>query len=404
VTALTSCRVCDGSALVPVIDLGDQPWCGHFLRPDEVGSEPFYPLRVVCCEHCKTAQLDYTVPKEIMFGDHTYLSGSTRTLTEHFRSIAHEVEERFRPPAGPGSVLDIGSNDGTQLGHFKELGYRVCGVEPSKTIADIANRAGIDTVNAFFDLELAGDLGRRFDIINAAGVFFHLEELHGVTEGIRECLAHDGVFVIQFLYMNQIVKNLAFDQIYHEHLLYYNLATLGRLLDRHRLALFDAYLSPIHGGSMIAFAGHSGRRPRSGRLEELERREQTEGANDVATYRRFATRIDELKEHNLRYLRTAKERGRRVFGLGAPAKGNTLLNSFGVGPELIQKLVEINPLRRGLYSPGSHIEVVMEDELAEPPDIYYVLAWNFKNEILAKNTHLLERGVEFFFPVEPKEV
>jgi len=400
---LTACRVCDGVDLRPVIDLGDQPWCGDFLEPDAVGTEPTYPLRVVWCSGCRTAQLDYTVPKEIMFGDHTYLSGSTRTLSDHFRSIAREVDDRFLADRTTKTVLDIGSNDGTQLRHFLDLGYRVCGVEPSKTIAKMANDAGVETVNAFFDLELARSLGRRFDVINAAGVFFHLEELHGVTEGIRECLAEDGVFVIQFLYMHQIVKNLAFDQIYHEHLLYYNLRTLGELLERHHLALFDAYLSPIHGGSMIAFARHAGRAKSTSKLAELLLAEDVEAANDVDTYRRFAARIEESKAVNREYLLEAARAGRTVYGMGAPAKGNTLLNYYRIGPDLIQRLVEINPLRRGLYSPGSHIPVVMEDELAAPPDIYYVLAWNFRSEILAKNRHLIDRGVEFYFPVNPKE-
>ena len=246
-----NCRVCDSSDLECVIDLGVQPWCNHFLKEMEVGKEPTYPLRVVYCHECSTAQLDVTVRKEIMFGDHTYLSGVTKSLSDHFQAVAREVDARFFAGTTGKSVLDIGSNDGTQLKHFKALGYDVLGVESSKTTAKIANDAGIPTVNDFFNLEVARRLGRKFEAINAAGVFFHLEELHSVTDGIREALREDGVFVVQFLYMKRIVENLAFDQIYHEHLLYYNLATIEVLLNRHGLAMFDAYLSPIHGGSII---------------------------------------------------------------------------------------------------------------------------------------------------------
>ena len=155
-------------------------------------------------------------------------------------------------------MLDIGSNDGTQLKHFQALGYDVLGVESSKTTARLANEAGVPTLNQFFNQDVAREIGRKFDAINAAGVFFHLEELHSVTEGIRECLADDGIFVVQFLYMRKIIDNLAFDQIYHEHLLYYNLMNIDTLLKRHGLALFDAYLAPIHGGSMIGFVSHQG--------------------------------------------------------------------------------------------------------------------------------------------------
>jgi 2-polyprenyl-3-methyl-5-hydroxy-6-metoxy-1,4-benzoquinol methylase len=385
------------------IDLGYQPWCNHFLRKEEVGKEPFYPLRVVYCRDCATAQLDYTVPKEVMFSNHTYLSGMTRSLNEHFRAVAEEVDLHFFRETRGKTVLDIGSNDGTQLKHFKALGYEVLGVESAKTPARIANEAGVETINEFFNLDLARRLGRKFHVINAAGVFFHLEELHSVTEGIREALREDGVFVVQFLYMKRIVENCAFDQIYHEHLLYYNLQTIEVLLNRHGLAMFDAYLAPIHGGSIIGFVTHKGKRQPSERLQALRQAEYEERSNDLSTYVEFARRIERMKEENLTYLEKARQKGKRIFGFAAPAKGNTLLNYFGIGTQYIDCLVEINKLRGGLYSPGMHIPIVLEKELNEVPDIYYVLAWNFKKEILARNQHLLERGVEFYFPIDPGE-
>ncbi|MEI7936947.1 MAG: class I SAM-dependent methyltransferase [Verrucomicrobiota bacterium] len=399
-----NCRICNSLNLELAIDLGQQPWCNHFLRPEQIGREPFYPLRVVYCQDCSTAQLDFTVKKEIMFSDHTYLSGVTCSLSEHFRSIAQEVDQRFFRGAAGKSVLDIGSNDGTQLRHFQELGYDVLGVESSKNIARIASEAGVPTLNDFFNREVARKLGRKFHVINAAGVFFHLEELHSVTEGIRESLRDDGVFVVQFLYMKRIVENLAFDQIYHEHLLYYNLKTIEALLDRHGLALFDAYLAPIHGGSMIAFVTHRSKDAApSPRLKGLQAAEAADRSNEFTTYRDFAHRIERMREENLSFLDQAKAAGNRIYGFGAPVKGNTLLNYFQVGTRYLDCLVEKNELRRGLYSPGMHIPVVIENEITQPPDIYYVLAWNFKKEILANNQHLLARGVEFFFPVNPKE-
>jgi SAM-dependent methyltransferase len=394
------CRVCDSTRLEPVLDLGEQPWCNHFLKKEEIGTEPFYPLRLVFCNDCSTAQLDHTVKKEIMFGDHTYLSGVTRSLDRHFQGVAHEVEKRQRTNNRHQSVLDIGSNDGTQLKHFQAMGYDVLGVESSKTTARLANQAGVPTNNRFFNHGVARELGRQFDVINASGVFFHLEELHSVTDGIRECLADDGIFVVQFLYMKKIIENLAFDQIYHEHLLYYNLKNIETLLSRHGLALFDAYLSPIHGGSMIGFASHSGKRPRTHQLLDLIEIERESQSNQIETYRDFAVRVDEMRQRDLRYLDQAKHHGKHVFGMGAPVKGNTLLNYCGIGRGHLDCLVEKNPLRRGLYSPGMHIPIVMEDDLCEQPDIYYVLAWNFKREILANNRALLDQGVHFYFPVD----
>lgn len=401
---MTQCRVCDGTRLELAIDLGEQPWCNNFLTEEQAGKEPFYPLRVVYCHDCQTAQLDHTVPKQVMFADHTYLSGTTRSLSAHFESVAKEVDERFCADRKQKSVLDIGSNDGTQLKHYKALGFDVLGVESARIPARLAREAGIDTVNDFFNREMVEKLGRKFDVINASGVFFHLEELHSVTDGIREALADDGVFVVQFLYMKNIFENGAFDQIYHEHLLYYSLATIEVLLNRHGLAMFDAYVSPIHGGSVIGFIGHPGRRQPSERLQTLRDEERRANTNDFATYRQFAKRVEQIRDDNLAYLRAAKQAGKKVYGFGAPAKGNTLLNYFGVGRDLMEFLVEKNALRKGLVSPGMHIPIILEEDVTDPPDVYYVLAWNFKKEILSNCSALLAQGVEFYFPIDPQAV
>ena len=396
------CRVCDSTELELVIDQGQQPWCNNFLTEQQVGTEPFYPLHVVFCHACHTAQLDYTVKKEIMFGDHTYLSGITQSLREHFGGVACEVDERFCASKKGKAILDIGSNDGTQLNQYEQLGFDILGVESSKTTAQIASDAGVPTLNAFFNQQTMEDIDRQFDVINASGVFFHLEELHSVCEGIKTGLKEDGVFVVQFLYVKCIKENLAFDQIYHEHLLYYSLETIEVLLNRHGLSMFDAYLAPIHGGSIIGFVTHQGGRETSDRLKQMHAAEAKAEVNTIESYRRFEEDIKRMKEKNLAYLHQAKADGRRVYGFGAPVKGNTLLNYFGIGPDLIEFLVEKNELRRGLYSPGMHIPLLIEKEVTELPDIYYVLAWNFKKEILANNQQLIDDGVEFFFPVNPK--
>lgn len=394
------CKVCDCSNFVSAIDLGKHPLSLHFLTQDQVGKESFYPLRVVVCEKCSTAQLDYVVKKETMYSDHTYLSGITKSLAIHFDQIAQTVDRRFCSDKKQKKVLDIGSNDGTQLKAYQKLGYEVLGVESAKGIAEIANRDGVPTMHAFFNMETADRIGKTFDVFNAAGVFFHLEELHSVTEAIKKYLASDGVFVVQFLYMKSIMENRAFDQIYHEHLLYYTLKTLDRLLERHGLALFDAEFSSIHGGTIIGYVTHKGKNPTE-RLLKMKAEEEVSGCNEIAAYRAFARDIEKLKKENLEFLEKRKQQGKRIFGMGAPVKGNTLLNYFGVGKNLLDCLVEKNELRRGLFSPGMHLPIYIEKEIL-PPDVYYVLAWNFRKEILENNRHLIEKGVEFYFPIEPK--
>lgn len=403
------CRVCDFPYLELALDLGEQPWANNFLTKDKIGTEKKYPLRVMHCGECRTAQLDYTVPKETMFGDHTYRSGTTKSLNEHFMKIARETDILYCSSRAGKSVLDIGSNDGTQLRCFKALGYDVLGVESSVQTAKFANDSGIETINEFFNEQTAKSINRKFDVINAAGVFFHLEELHSVCEGIRLCLKDDGVFVVQFIYAKTMIENGAFDQIYHEHLLYYTLETVHRLLTMHGLFMFDAYLSPIHGGSIIGFVKHEPVKlagvgwHKSDRMDNLLEMEGMSGCNNNLTWLSFGRRIKNMKEVNLERLSFWKAEGKRVYGMGAPVKGNTLLNTFGVTTDLIECLTERNPLRKGLYAPGSHIPVVMEDEVEEP-DVQYVLAWNFRDEILKRNQPMIDKGVEFYFPVNPKGI
>lgn len=396
----TQCRVCSHTHLLSAINLHDQPWGNHFLKTEEVGEEPFYPLNVVFCSNCSTAQLDFTVKKETMFSDHTYLSGVTSSLSEHFWQIAKDVDDAYFSASTKKSVLDIGSNDGTQLLHFQRLGYDVLGVESSKRVSEIANKQHVKTINAFFNLDLAKSISLRFDVMNAAGVFFHLEELHSVCDAIKLLLKEEGVFIVQFLYMKSIMDNCAFDQIYHEHLLYYTLQTLETLLNLHDLEIFDAKLTPIHGGSMIAYVGHPNVREKSVRLTQLQEEENASGCNTYEAYLDLASRAERLKEVNLAYLDQKKREGKTIYGMGAPVKGNTLLNYFGIGDNYLDCLVEKNRLRKGLYSPGQHLEIVMEDELTALPDVYYVLAWNFKKEILKNNQHLIDQGVEFYFPID----
>lgn len=397
------CRICDSEELVPVLDLGLQPWANHFLKKEEVGTEPKYPLFVEYCNSCGCTQLNYTVPKEVMFSDHTYVSGTTRTLREHFANTAKQVDETYFAGRPSKSILDIGSNDGTQLLQYKPLGYDTLGVESCARVAELAEKDGIKTVVEFFNEDCARKLNRKFDLINASGVFFHLEELHSAAEGVRRCLKDDGIFLVQFLYMKCIVENMAFDQIYHEHLLYYTLQTIEMLLRRHGMEAFDAYLSPIHGGSMMLFASHLGKRKKTERLYQLFKDENAANANELETYQAFSERVEKMKVETLAFLDKAKKDGKVIYGFGAPVKGNTFLNYCGIGTQYLDCLVEKNPMRKGLYSPGMHIPIVLEEEIEKQPDIYLVLAWNFKEEILRNNQNLIEEGVEFYFPVNPVE-
>ena len=388
-----------------ILDLGIQPWCNDFLAPEQLGREERYPLEVYFCEECSLIQIGHTIPKEKMFSAHTYVSGTTATLRAHFDEVAQTVQKRFfqGPSRGARLVVDIGSNDGTQLRSYQKLGFRVLGVESAANIAGIAGKDGVPTLNRFFNQQVAEEIVREQDrasMINAAGVFFHLEELHSVCDGIRLLLAEDGVFVVQAMYLRCIVEKVSFDNIYHEHLVFYTATTLNRLLRRHELEVFDVEVSPIHGGSLIAFCSHHGRRPRSKECESLLASEARDGYNGADVYRQFARKVRQNKAELLQLLDRLKGGKKVIFGYGAPAKGNTLLNYCGIGTQYLDCLIEKNPLKFGLYSPGMHIPVVDESK-AVAPDVYLALSWNFLDEFLRKEQDFIRKGGRFISPHDP---
>ena len=394
------CRICKSTNIVKVLDLGRQPWCNNFIKVNEIGREKKYPLVLMYCKNCCLAQLNHTVKKEIMFSDHTYLSGITKTLSNHFKSICDDLDKRFNKNRTKKNILDIGSNDGTFLKHFKKKKWNILGIESSKKIAKFANKNRIKTINKFFNFKLAKTIDQKFDFINAAGIFFHLEELHSFTRGVKLLLKPDGIFVVQFLYMKSIMQNIAFDQIYHEHLLYYNLLTLQNLLTKYNLEIFDCKLETVHGGQMIAYINQKNKRKKTKRYLDFKKKEVLSGCNKIDYYRKFKSKVEDLKLENLKFLNNAKKNNKTIFGIGAPAKGNTLLNYFDIKNNIISKLLEKNRMRKNLYSPGSHIPIVMENEEKQIPDIYYVLAWNFKKEILM---NFKKRGIKkskFYFPIK----
>jgi len=391
------CRSCGSSCLVPVLDLGKQPWCNDFL-PKYTEAEIF-PLELVFCPECFLAQLSYTVPKEKMFSNHTYVSGTTKTLANHFYDLARYHKTRFDLQPED-LILDIGGNDGTQLLQYKKLGLNnLHNVESANNIAEISRNAGITTHNAFFNEEWVDEFLKshpKAKLISAAGVFFHLEELHSVIRGIKKFLDIDGTLVVQFMYLRDIVDNLAFDAIYHEHLCYYTLESLGQLLLPFGLMIYDANRSPIHGGSVVAKIGHiekfAGHKASPHYIKLLEK--DHVGLNDLLS---FAETVEKRKPLLQQVLYNLKVNRKKVYGYGAPAKGNTLLNYFDISSWSVEKLVEINKLKVGLVAPGSNIPIVLEDK-DDLPDYYLVLAWNFLDEILEKNKDIRARGVKFITP------
>jgi 2-polyprenyl-3-methyl-5-hydroxy-6-metoxy-1,4-benzoquinol methylase len=395
-----ACRCCDGHRVELIIDLSDQPHCNRLVHPGlRAGVEPHYPLRVGFCRDCTMVQIDHTIPKENMFTDYPYVSGTTKTLPSHFRTTSERIAAAYG--VGPSDlVVDIGSNDGTWLKQWSFSGARVLGVEAAANVAQIAQQAGVPTWSRFFNENCARDILAQHGpakVVTAAGVFFHLEELHSVVRGIEALLAEDGVFVVQAIYLGGMVENTAFDQVYHEHLCYYTLKSLSALLEAHGLEVFEASLVPIHGGSIEAHVARRGSRPIGESVRQMQAEEMAKGLGEITTYRTFAANVLDLRKRLVTLLQEYHEQGRSVWAYGAPAKGATLLNSFGIGPVLVEKAVEKNPLKVGLAIPGARIPI--EAEEGQRPDAYLVLAWNFIEEFLKKEQAWLAEGGELIVPI-----
>lgn len=385
------------------MDLTDQPHCNRLVHPDlPPGTEPHFPLRVGFCRECTMVQIDYTVPKESMFSDYPYVSGTTKTLPAHFAETSRRIAEAYG--LGPGDlVVDIGSNDGTWLKQYAPFGCQVLGVEAAGNVVKLAQDAGVRTWSRFFNEDCAKTVLFQLGpakIVTAAGVFFHLEELHSVVRGIEALLAEDGVFVVQAIYLGGMVENTAFDQVYHEHLCYYTLRSLCVLLERHGLEVFEATLVPIHGGSIEAHVARKGSRAVAENVRALRTEEAHKRLGEIGTYRQLARNVLTLRETLVALLEDYRTRGKSVWAYGAPAKGATLLNSFGIGTALVQKAVERNPMKIGLAIPGARIPIV-EERAEDKPDAYLVLAWNFIDEFLKNpaNIAFMQGGGEFIVPI-----
>ena len=367
-----------------VLDLGEQPWGNNFLTKDEVGKEPYYPLKLVYCNQSELLQLSYFVPKEVMFSDHTYLSGMTKSLQSHFYNTAKENLEDLNLSFDD-VVVDIGGNDGTQLLQYKKLGFNnVINIESAGNICKLSEESGITSHNMFFNEDnIKGVIDKgSVKLINASGVFFHLEELHSVIKGIDYILSDDGIFVVQFMYSGAMVENGNFDTIYHEHLCYYTINSICKLLSNYGLKIFDAQFVEIHSGTIIAkFCKESCHKyPVTERcLEQIERDKKYDLQSffDLGEY--IKGRRDNLKS----FLKDLKNNNKTIYAYGAPVKGNTLLNYMRIDNTIIDKVVEVNPLKIGKYTPGTNIPVT-EESLEDLPDYYLLLSHNFKDEILKK--------------------
>jgi SAM-dependent methyltransferase len=399
-----ACRMCGGSALARYLDLGHMPPADQFLRPDQLaGPTVHYPLEVCLCLDCGLSQLGYVVsPKTLYQDEYPYEASVTRAGKTHFRQFAADVVSRFGFDERCLAV-DVGSNVGVLLSGFAAEGMRVLGIDPAENIVEIANSDGIPTIAAMFSLDVARGVAEehgRASVITATNVFAHVDDLNEFMRAVDELLADDGVLVIEAPWIANLLLNLEYDTIYHEHLSYIAIKPLQRFFERLGMRLFDAREVDIHGGSIRIFVDR-GRRPvENATLDDLLRRETDAGAFDLDRLHRFAEQVAANRIELQALLHDLRRDGKRIVAVSAPAKGMTLLNYCRLGPETLEYVTEKSRLKIGRFTPGMHLPVVGDDELLRsPPDYALLLAWNFADEIIENLREFAEAGGRFIVPI-----
>jgi len=400
----SSCRICKGNRLTKILSLGKTPLANAFLTKEQIKKkEKYYPLELYFCHQCSLTQLGHIVSPDVLFKNYVYVSSTSSVFIKHFEDFATSAIKRFKLTKNS-LVIDIGSNDGILLKPFKKKKIQVLGIEPAKNIAQKANKEGIKTLPYFFSVNLAKKIRKKYGpahLITATNVFAHINDLDEVIKGLRLLLDKEGVFVIEAPYLVDFIEKNLFDTIYHEHLSYLAINPLIYLFKRSDMKIFDVERVTSHGGSIRVYVAKNKTKYKISKdvlnLCKLEKRIKLD---NVKTYQLFAKQIEKNKKALLKLIKSIKKRGESIVGYGAPAKGNTLLNYFGIDHAFLNYIVDDSMHKQGLYTPGTHVEVTKPEQIyKDKPDYVLILAWNFAESIMKKHKKYHEQGGKFIIPV-----
>jgi C-methyltransferase C-terminal domain/Putative zinc binding domain/Methyltransferase domain len=388
------CQICSART-IPGLDLGQQPVSDLLVSKAELNRpETYYPLKLQHCMECGLTQLSYIVNPKVVYKHFPFVSGTTQTATKHLQSLPKRLVDMLGLNKNSFAV-DVGSNDGTLLKGYLPHGVKFLGVDPAGDPVRIANQEGLTTLHAFFNADTANHILSHYGpahAITACGVFGHMADLSGVMKGVKTLLASKGVFATDSQYWLDMVERLHYDNIFHQHLRYYSMKPLIHLHRQYDMDIFDVERSDVYGGSIRVFACHAGDYPVSQRVQELLALEEEQKLYEVSTYQRFARGVEDRRSKLFDSVYRLTAKGKKVVGIGAPAKATVVCNYCRLGPEFIEYLTEVNPLRIGHYLPGMHILIRDENDMFDderPADAGILFAWNYYDEVVPK---LRKRG------------
>jgi len=392
-----ACRVCGSDSLTGFFDLGEQPFANALLK-DPNHPDPRYPLALVFCNECSLVQLSHRAREEELFSEYVWVTGTSKKIHEFADIFCDRLVRRAGEPKDS-YVLEIASNDGTLLKPFQKRGYSVLGIDPAENIAQMARESGVPTEALFWGKDTAQHIVQKRGLskmLFARNVLPHVSDQRDFVEGLSTTLHPDGVLAVEVHYAGIILRELHYDSIYHEHHCYFSLKNLERLLNDFGMYAFDIEESPVSGGSIIVYAKKQQMQP-SASLLALRASEEKNGVNTRSSWNKFAERASAHKTALLSLFQKLRSKG-SVLGYGASARASTLLNFCGITRETLPSIADKNPLKQGLYTAGTHIPIIPIDQmLSQKPSSVFVLAWNFKDEIIEELREMGFRGT-FLIP------
>ena len=387
-----NCRSCNGQNLKRVISLGYQPLANNLLRSKNSECE-LYPLEMNYCQACYNCQLSVVVDPKKMFTNYLYTTSTSTPMIKHFKDAAYKYVEEFKLKSKKSYIIDVGSNDGIALKPFKELGFKnILGIEPAKNLSREANKKKIKTFNGFLDNKNLKRIKKNADLILASNVFAHSDELKVMADCMLKLLKNSGTIIIEVQYLLNTLKDLTFDNIYHEHYNYWSLTSLINFFKNFEGKIFRAERISTHGGSLRIYVKKGKKIKIENNVKNLLKEEEKFGIKNYNTYLEFAKKVYKIRDNVIKNISKLKSDNKSIVGYGSPAKATTALNFFGISNE-IECIVEDNKLKQGKFLPGMKIPIKSKKKIKEKPDCALVLAWNFFEEIKKRNNNFAHKFI-----------
>ena len=386
------CRSCGNTNLKRVVSLGYQPLANNLLNKKDEKCE-LYPLEVNYCENCHNCQLSVSVNPKKMFSNYLYTSSTSKVFRDHFVNAAKKYTKDLRLNKKKSYIIDIGSNDGIALKPFKDLGFKnILGVEPAKNLAKLANKNKIKTFNGFLEKKNLKKIKKNADLILASNVFAHSDKLKEMAECMLSLLSKTGTIIIEVQYLMDTLKDLTFDNIYHEHYNYWSLTSLINFFNTFDAKIFKSERINTHGGSIRVYIKKDKKVKIDASVKKMLKEEISFGIKKYQTYKKFGEKVYKIRENVLLNIKKLKSQNKKIIGFGAPAKATTALNFFGIKDE-IDFIVEDNKLKHKKFIPGVKIPIKNKSEIKNKDNILLVLAWNFYASIKKNNSDFSDKFV-----------